>query len=69
MMEEFIVVTMESKSRHTLYMESGRGNACKWTGDVENAIWFNTSREAQEFCDKYFKKFKDYKLDRIVRYI
>lgn len=69
MLEEFFIITMKTNKDRTLYLESNIGNSCKWTFNKEDAIWFNTSFDAERFCTRYFKNFKNYKIEPIEYYI
>ena len=61
-MEIFSRVYMELKTGKKLYLVAGVGKSCKW-GDKENAIWFDTEKEALDFCNGYFKNFRDFKVE------
>ena len=36
---------------------------CKWDTNRENALWFETSKDAEDFCKEYFKNFKDWEIE------
>lgn len=62
----FTIVTMKTKTNKTLFLMEGQGKTCSWTFDKEEAIWFPNEAEAEKFCKKYFKNFKDYEIETII---
>lgn len=63
MLKDFCRVIMKTKSGLKLYLKAGKGNACSWDKDWTDAIWFQTEKDAQDFCKKYFKNFKNYEIE------
>lgn len=61
----FYVVTMKTRTDKTLYLASDYGDSCKWIFDKDEAIWFETYSEAKDFCEKYFKDFRDYIIEEV----
>lgn len=62
-MEQFFVICMKIRNNVTLYLgadESTYNNHKKWFKSRNEAIWFETEKEADDFCKSYFKNFKDY---------
>lgn len=56
----FYVVTMKTCNNKKLYLACDIGNSCKWIFDKSEACWYNTYKEAEDFCKSYFKNFKNY---------
>ena len=42
---------------------------CKWEFSTENALWFETEKDAQKFCNGYFKNFKNYEIEVFSHYM
>lgn len=61
----FSIIFMKLNNGKRLYLKASHTNKCEWTYDKEKAIWFNTDKEAMDFCKHYFKNFKEYELETI----
>ena len=59
-MDVFEVIIMKLKNGRKMYLKAGIGESCEWTLDRDEAIWFETEKEAKEFAQNYFKNFKDW---------
>ena len=68
-MDDFSIVTMITKTGKKLYLKAGNGNAVEWTFDEQDAIWFQTEEDAENFCKNYFKNFKDYEIESVKEYV
>lgn len=62
MPEIFYRVTMTTYNGKKLYLKADTIN-CTWEFSNKDAIWFETEKEAKEFCNKYFKNFKNYEIE------
>ena len=56
----FYVITMKTSNGKKLYLACDIGNSCKWIFNKSEACWYNTYKEAEDFCKSYFKNFKNY---------
>ena len=65
--EYFYRIVMNTLSGKKLYLKAGKciGDKmnCEWEFTNENAIWFDTHKEAENFAKDYFKNFKEYKIE------
>lgn len=65
--EYFYRIVMNTLSGRKLYLKAGKyiGDKmnCEWEFTNENAIWFDTPKEAEDFAKDYFKNFKGYKIE------
>ena len=59
----FYRITMNTYNNKKLYLKASIGNSCEWTFNKEEAIWFETIKEAEEFCNNYFKNFNKYEIE------
>lgn len=61
-MEIFSVIAMKTKTDKNLYLMASetKEDKLEWTFDINEAIWFNTDEEANNFANKYFKNFNDW---------
>lgn len=60
-MEKFYLITTISRNG-TFFLKAGKGKSCIWDDKQDEAIWFNTPTEAEEFAKYYFKKFKNWRI-------
>ena len=65
----FYRITMNTYNNKKLYLKASIGNSCEWTFNKEEAIWFETDKEAKEFCDIYFKNFNKYEIEGFTEII
>ena len=65
----FYRITMNTYNNKKLYLKASIGNSCEWTFNKEEAIWFETDKEAKEFCDTYFKNFNKYEIEGFTEII
>lgn len=65
----FYTLTMKTYNNKTLYLKSGIGNGCEWTFNKQEAIWFETDKEAIEFAKQYFKNFDKYQVEGLEEVI
>lgn len=57
MLDEFYVISMKTHKGSTIYVGEGKGNSVNWVFDINEAIWYETEKEAEEFANRYFKNF------------
>lgn len=60
----FFRIIMKTKDGKTLYLKAGIGKSCKWDFDKNEAIWFETLNQAENFVNTYFKNFKNYTIQK-----
>lgn len=63
-MEKFYIITTTNRNS-TFFLKAGKGKNCVWDDSQEEAIWFNTLTEAEEFAKYYFKEFKNWRISVI----
>lgn len=63
-MEKFYIITTTNRDG-TFFLKAGKGKNCVWDDNQEEAIWFNTLTEAEEFAKYYFKEFKNWRISII----
>lgn len=64
MKEYFSVITMKTKNNKILYLGE-QGNKLGWSFDYNEAIWFNTFEEAENFAKDYFKYFDKWEVKEV----
>ena len=67
---EFYVISMKTKNGKTLYLKTKENNysdkvLCEWCFDYNNAIWFDTINDLENFANKYFKGFNNWNIKTI----
>lgn len=60
-MEKFYIITTTNRNG-TFFLKAGKGKNCIWDDNKDEAIWFNTPTEAEEFARYYFKEFKNWRI-------
>lgn len=67
---ELVIITMETKNGKKLYLAEdkwvGKNKekiVCKWTFDKNEALGFETEKDAKNFANEYFKNFTNYSLE------
>lgn len=65
----FYRITMKTYDNKKLYLKASIGNSCEWTFNRQDAIWFESDKDAQEFASKYFKNFSNYEIEQFVEYM
>ena len=70
---DLIVITMKTKEGKTLYLSEdkwvGKNQEkllCKWTFNKQEALGFETEKEAENFAKDYFKNFTNWGYDSLV---
>lgn len=68
---DLIVITMKTKEGKTLYLSEDKilkSNKllCKWTFNKNEALGFETEKEAENFAKDYFKNFNDWGYDSLI---
>lgn len=68
---DLIVITMKTKEGKTLYLSEDRVTKqdkliCKWTFNKQEALGFETEKEAENFAKDYFKNFNAWGYDSLV---
>lgn len=68
---DLIVITMKTKEGKTLYLSEDRVTKqdkliCKWTFNKQEALGFETEKEAENFAKDYFKNFTNWGYDSLV---
>lgn len=68
---DLIVITMKTKEGKTLYLSEDRLTKqdkliCKWTFNKQEALGFETEKEAENFAKDYFKNFNAWGYDSLV---
>lgn len=68
---DLIVITMKTKEGKTLYLSEDKvlnNNKllCKWTFNKNEALGFETEKEAENFAKDYFKNFNDWGYDSLI---
>ena len=76
MWEAFYKVIMKTKTgkklylrEHTWYGKNAKKINCSWEFTPENALWFETEKQALDFCKDYFKNFTKYEIEYFEVYI
>jgi hypothetical protein len=64
MKEYFYVITMKTKNGKTIYLGE-QGNKLGWSFDYDEAIWFETLEDSENFARDYFKYFKNWEIKEI----
>ena len=64
-MELFYVITMYSKRGKRLFLESIDGKFV-WTFKKDDAIHFDTDKEAEKFAKGWFKKFNEWEIEESI---
>jgi hypothetical protein len=62
MVEEFVVITMLTKTDKKLYLSMQNAKPT-WSFDPDEACVWDFEEEAQKFADNWFKGFKDYSIE------
>ncbi len=69
----FYRITMKTKGGKKLYLcenswygKNGEKINCRWEFTKANALWFETEKDAQDFCKDYFKNFTNYEIENFV---
>ena len=60
----FYRITMKTKGGKKLYLCENFN--CKWEFTKANVLWFETEKDAQDFCKDYFKNFTNYEIENFV---
>ena len=63
---EFFRITMQTKTNKKLFLMANDFYTCKWTFNKTECIWFETLNECINFCNSYFKKFKNYHIEKFI---
>lgn len=63
-MENFVVITMLTKTDKTLYLEMIDGKAV-WTFNKADACYFEHITQAEKFAKKWFKHFNGWNIEPI----
>lgn len=74
--ETFYRIIMKTITGKKLYLRENKWYGkneeninCSWEFTSENALWFETYKEAEDFCKRYFKNFKNYEIEDFEFYI
>lgn len=68
MREEFVVIKIKGKA---VYLGASNRPCkkdqvlCDWVKSKDDAIWFNTEKEASKFAQSYFKNFNNYEFAEV----
>lgn len=60
---DFVVIYSKTKKNKKIYLQADKGESCKWTFLKNEAIWFETEQQAEQFGNHYFKNFKNWNLE------
>ena len=56
-------------TENTWYGKNSEKINCTWDFNYNNALWFETYDEAEEFAKGYFKNFTGYEIEEFFEYI
>ena len=56
----FYAVKMKNRNVYLKCKDDAPG--FEWVNGVKEAMWFDSDFKAEEFAEKYFKKFKDWEI-------
>ena len=66
-------ITMKTRDNKKLYLsedhwygKNAEKISCKWTFTANDALWFETQEDAQDFCRDYFKNFDRYEIENFI---
>lgn len=65
-MNEFFIVCMQTKTRKNIYLMTNGIDNFEWTFKKQDAVFFNTEKEATKFCRNYFKNCTKWKITTTV---
>lgn len=70
---DLIVIKMQTKEGKNLYLaedkligKNKKKLLCKWTFDKNEALGFETEKQANDFAKDYFKNFKNWEFDNLI---
>lgn len=59
-MKNFTLSKQKQKKGKTIYFGAEDNGGYSWNFSRDNAIWFESREQAENFAKNYFTKFKDY---------
>ena len=62
-------IIMKTYDGKKLYLKDGVGKSCEWTFNKQEALWFETNKEAEDFAKQYFKNFSNYEIEDFIEYM